>query len=160
MRRTSTESVLAIAAEGRNGYRLDDQIGHLLRRAYQAASANLSARLEPHGLTPMQFAVLARLHERAPVSQNLLGRLVAMEPANIRDVVMRLKKRGLVRAARDGGDRRLILLSLSAAGAALVDKLLPLSRDSTAATLRPLNVREGELLRDLLRRIAGTGSAG
>jgi len=156
----SIDAAAAFAPAGRDDYRLDDQIGHLLRRAYQAASANLMARLEPHGLTPMQFAVLARLYERAPVSQNLLGRLVAMEPPNIRDVVMRLKKRGLVRAARDGGDRRLILLSLSAAGAALVEKLLPLSRDSTAATLQPLNAREGELLRDLLRRIAGAGSTG
>jgi DNA-binding MarR family transcriptional regulator len=146
---------MTLAAEARRDeYHLDDQIGHLLRRAYQVASANLTARLERHRLTPMQFAVLARLRERAPVSQNLLGRLVAMEPANIRDVVLRLKKRGLIRAERDGGDRRLILLSLSAAGAALVETLLPLSRESTAATLRPLNPHEGELLRDLLRRIA------
>jgi DNA-binding MarR family transcriptional regulator len=154
MPRTST-SAPAVAGPGRRDeYRLDDQIGHLLRRAYQAASANLTTRLERHALTPMQFAVLARLRERAPVSQNLLGRLVAMEPANIRDVILRLKKRGLVRAERDGADRRLILLSLSTAGAALVETLLPLSRESTAATLRPLNAREGEMLRDLLRRVA------
>jgi DNA-binding MarR family transcriptional regulator len=154
MPRTST-SALAAAVQGRrNDYRLDDQIGHLLRRAYLVASANLTARLERHALTPMQFAVLARLRERAPVSQNLLGRLVAMEPANIRDVVLRLKKRGLVHAERDSADRRLILLSLSTAGAALVETLLPLSRESTAATLRPLNAREGEVLRDLLRRVA------
>lgn len=154
MPRTSTELRAPAGAAAYDDYRLDDQIGHLLRRAYQVASANLTARLERHGLTPMQFAVLARLHERAPVSQNLLGRLVAMEPANIRDVVLRLKKRGLIRAERDRGDRRLILLSLTDPGEGLVDKLIPLSRDSTAATLKPLNARESALLRDLLRRIA------
>lgn len=153
MRRTSTEALSVATETARDDYRLDDQIGHLLRRAYQVAGANLAARLERHALTPMQFAVLARLRERAPVSQNLLGRLVAMEPANIRDVVLRLKKRGLVRAERDRGDRRLILLSLTPAGAALVATLLPLSRESTAATLRPLHAREAELLRDLLRRV-------
>jgi DNA-binding MarR family transcriptional regulator len=154
MPRTSTSALAVAGTIRRDDYRLDDQIGHLLRRAYQVASANLTARLERHVLTPMQFAVLARLRERAPVSQNLLGRLVAMEPANIREVILRLKKRGLVRAERDGADRRLILLSLSSAGAALVETLLPLSRASTAATLRPLNAREGEMLHDLLRRVA------
>ena len=158
MRRTSID---VPPAGGRaDGYRLDDQVGHLLRRAYQVASANLASRLERYRLTPMQFAVLARLRERAPLSQNLLGRLVAMEPANIRDVVVRLKRRGLVRTGRDGADRRLILVTLSTAGAALADKLLPLSRASTAATLRPLSAREATLLRGFLQRIAAAeGSA-
>lgn len=154
MPRTSTDLRALAGAAARDDYRLDDQIGHLLRRAYQVASANLTARLERHGLTPMQFAVLARLRERSPVSQNLLGRLVAMEPANIREMVMRLKKRGLIRAERDRADRRLILLSLTEAGAGLMERMIPLSLESTAATLRSLNARESELLRDLLRRIA------
>ena len=44
-------------------YRLDDQIGHLLRRASQQASANLAERLTDHGLTTAQYVVLARLAE-------------------------------------------------------------------------------------------------
>src|SRR4051794_26872747 len=77
-------------------YTLDDQIGFLLRRAYQRASSNLVERIGTYDLTAPQFATLARLYERGLLSQNLLGRLVAMEPANIRDVVRRLKKRRLV----------------------------------------------------------------
>ncbi len=145
MPRTSTEPA---------PYNLDDQVGHLLRRAYQRASANLSARLQAYDLTPTQFAVLARLREQGPVSQNRLGRMVAMEPPNIRDVVLRLRKRGLLRTTRDAGDRRLSLIGLSAAGQQLVEGLLPLSEVSSAATLEPLNIRERTVLLDLLRRIA------
>ncbi len=136
-------------------YRLDDQVGFLLRRAYQRASANLVEQIGTYDLTPPQFATLARLHERGKVSQNLLGRLVAMEPANIRDVVLRLKKRRLVTTERDRTDARLILVGLSAAGAALVRDLLPVEMQCTSKTLAPLREGERKLLYDLLRRLAG-----
>ena len=97
-------------------YKLDDQVGFLLRRAYQRASANLIAEIGTFDLTPPQFATLARLCERGKVSQNLLGRLVAMEPANIRDVVVRLRKRSLVTTERDPTDGRQVLVSLTATG--------------------------------------------
>src|SRR3977135_1019768 len=94
MPKTSTR--IAVAAERlQPAYRLEDQVGFLLRRAYQRASSNLIDRIGPYDLTAPQFATLARLYERGTLSQNLLGRLVAMEPANIRDVVLRLKKRRL-----------------------------------------------------------------
>ena len=86
----------------------------------------LVSRITEYNLTPPQFSVLARLYERGSVSQNLLGRLVAMEPPNIRDVVLRLKKRRLIRAERDALDGRLILLSLTSIGVSLVETLLPL----------------------------------
>jgi DNA-binding MarR family transcriptional regulator len=153
MRRTSTKPVLIFGKRAAK-YRLDDKIGFLLRRAYQRASANLVSRIAGYNLTPQQFSVLARLCERGPVSQNLLGRLVAMEPANIRDVVQRLKKRRLIRADRDAKDGRLILLSLTSTGGSLIETLLPLQSASTAASLAPLQPSERELLIRLLRRFA------
>lgn len=148
MPRTSTRPALATPA-----YSLDEQIGFMLRRAYQRASANLVARIGNFDLTIPQFSVLARLHERQCVSQNLLGRLVAMEPANIRDVVLRLKKRRLIRTERDPEDGRLILLRLTPAGVALIESLLPLSTASTAASLAPLRLEEQATLFSLLQRI-------
>ena len=135
-------------------YRLEDQVGFLLRRAYQRAAANLTEKIGDFDLTPPQFATLARLHERGPVSQNQLGRLVAMEPANIRDVVQRLRKRGLLATERDTGDGRLLLVRLTPAGAALVRRLKPVEVACTARTLAPLNPAERRVLYDLLRRLA------
>jgi MarR family transcriptional regulator, lower aerobic nicotinate degradation pathway regulator len=153
MPRTSTK-LSATAGRHEAAYRLDDQVGFLLRRAYQRASANLVDRIGIHDLTAPQFATLARLHERGKVSQNLLGRLVAMEPANIRDVVQRLKKRRLVTTERDPTDGRLILVSLSSTGQSLIRDLLPVEIDCTAKTLAPLERDERKLLYDLLRRLA------
>ena len=133
---------------------LDNQAGFLLRRAYQRASANLVDAISAYDLTAPQFAVLSRLHERGAVSQNLLGRLVAMEPANIRDVVLRLRARGLVSTSSHPTDGRLIVVELTPAGSALVQQLLPIEAVCTARTLAPLDAREVAQLHDFLRRIA------
>jgi MarR family transcriptional regulator, lower aerobic nicotinate degradation pathway regulator len=134
-------------------YRLDDQVGFLLRRAYQRASANLAERIGTHDLTPPQFATLARLYERGKVSQNLLGRLVVMEPANIRDVVQRLKKRRLVATERDPDDGRQVLVRLTPAGQSLIKELIPVEVACTAQTLAPLNQAERKLLYGLLHKL-------
>src|ERR1700704_6608195 len=120
MQKTSTKA--AATRRVQPTYRLEDQVGFLLRRAYQRASSNLIERIGPYDLTAPQFATLARLYERGTLSQNLLGRLVAMEPANIRDVVLRLKKRRLVSTGRDPSDARLLLVSLTSSGMSLVEQ--------------------------------------
>ena len=153
MPRTSIKAAVA-SKRLEPAYRLEDQVGFLLRRASQRASSNLVDRIGPHDLTAPQFATLARLYERGTLSQNLLGRLVAMEPANIRDVVLRLKKRRLVMTRRDPGDGRLILVSLTPSGMSLVEELLPIEMECTAKTLAALNANERRLLYELLGRLA------
>ncbi|MBR0871369.1 MarR family transcriptional regulator [Bradyrhizobium tropiciagri] len=153
MPRTSTKAAAPVRRLAQD-YRLEDQVGFLLRRAYQRASSNLVERIGAHDLTAPQFATLARLYERGALSQNLLGRLVAMEPANIRDVVLRLKKRRLVTTGRDPTDRRLILIDLTAAGVALVEQLIPIEIACTAKTLARLDATQKRQLYDLLGRLA------
>src|SRR5260370_41813154 len=153
MQRTSTKPAAAAPVE--RASRLEDQVGFLLRRAHLRASSNLAARIGSYDLTAPQFATLARLYERGTLSQNLLGRLVAMEPANIRDVVLRLKKRRLVTSRRDPDDARLNLVSLTPSGRSLIEELIPIEVECTALTLAPLNAKEKQILYDLLERLAG-----
>ena len=134
--------------------RVTDQIGFLLRLASQRATANLVARISKYDVTVGQANVLARLHEHGGVSQNRLGRMVAMEPPNVRDVVRRLESRKLITQSPDLEDKRLIVFRLTDAGRSLIQKLIPLSKEGLADTLAPLSAREREVLRRLLRRIA------
>ena len=149
---TTTEPPPGGDAES-DDYRLDDQIGHLLRRASQQANANLAERLADHGLTTAQYVVLARLAETGAASQNQLGRLVAMEPANIHGIVGRLAERGLVTTATDAADRRRLLVSLTGPGAQLIEQVRPMAAAATAATLAPLAAAERATLIALLRRL-------
>jgi MarR family transcriptional regulator, lower aerobic nicotinate degradation pathway regulator len=134
-------------------FRLDDQIGHLLRQAYRTASAHLAQRLAAHNLKPQQFATLARLRELGATSQNFLGEAVGMERANIHAMVERLRKKGLVDTRADPGDARRRLVELTGDGRTLVETLIPLDLESTEDALAPLNENERKTLYRLLRQL-------
>lgn len=132
-------------------YVLEEQVGHLLRRAHQRASAIFAGIIAEHRLTPTQFAALVKIGDEAAVSQNHLGRLTAMDPATMQGVVRRLTARGLVARGADPGDRRRSILRLTAAGETAVAATVERGRRVTAETLAPLNGRE----RDRFLRLLG-----
>lgn len=132
-------------------YRLDDQVGYLLRLASQRHTAIFSEA--GTGLTPTQFAAIMRLAEAGPCSQNQLGRLAAMDISTIKGVVDRLRAKGLVESAPSEADRRRSVVSLTEAGAAAVAALQEEGRAITEATLFPLGTQEREALIRLLGKI-------
>ncbi|MBN9038391.1 MAG: MarR family transcriptional regulator [Rhizobiales bacterium] len=145
------DSALRLVAGEADGYRLDEQVGYLLRKANQRHLA-IFAKAIPD-LTPPQFAALARLAEIGQASQNQLGQSIAMDAATIKGVIDRLKARGLVELSNHGSDRRRRVVSLTAAGRATVEALLPLGGAVSDETLAPLNPREAATLLKLLARL-------
>ena len=133
-------------------YRLQDQIGFILRKAHQRHVAIFASRIGD--LTPPQFAALAKLHDIGEISQNQLGALVAMDAATIKGVIDRLKARGLVEIAPDKADKRRLLVRLTQDGRTAIERLIPLAQDITTETLTPLSAREAATLLKLLARIA------
>lgn len=146
---------VAARAAAVDNYVLEDQVGHLLRRAHQRATAIFLAELgEAHQITPTQFAALVKLRDAGEPSQNELGRLTAMDPATIQGVIRRLVARRLVERSGDPGDRRRARLRLTAQGRALVKRLVPLGVHVSARTLRPLAASERSVFLRLLSRLA------
>jgi DNA-binding MarR family transcriptional regulator len=138
--------------DARGRYRLEEQIGHILRRAHQRHLSIFAARIAD--LTPPQFAALAKLRDVGETSQSQLGALIAMDAATIKGVIDRLKARGLVDLGKDDGDKRRLMVSLTQEGRRAVDDLLPAARRISDETLAPLSPREAETLVKLLGRIA------
>jgi DNA-binding MarR family transcriptional regulator len=136
-----------------DAYRLEEQIGYLIRRAHQRASSIFDAVMADFDVTPVQFAALAKLHDLGPTSQNLLGRMVGIDPATMFGVAGRLAKRGFVRATPDPADARLVLLDLTDAGRVVVEGMKGLGAEVTARTLEPLTPDEAAELRRLLAKI-------
>lgn len=134
------------------GYRLDDQVGFVLRQVQQR-HALIFASSFGDDLTPMQWAALAKLAEIGECSQNQLGRLVAMDAATIKGVVDRLIRRGLTETRADPGDRRRLLLRLTPAGTDLYAAGATKAARVTDETLEPLDAGESEQLVALLRRL-------
>jgi DNA-binding MarR family transcriptional regulator len=139
-------------AEPSPDYVLDSQVGFLMRVAMQRhTSIFMSNMIED--LTQTQFAVLAKLHEVGPSSQNHLGRLVFLDAATIKGVVDRLGLRGFITTGSDPTDRRRRAVSLTEKGARVVDAAIRVAAEVSAKTLRPLTAEEQRTLTRLLKKI-------
>ncbi len=128
-------------------YILDEQVGFILRQVSQR-HATLFAGLMGSGITPTQWAALAKLYEVGPTSQNLLGRMTAMDVATIKGVVDRLRKRGLICVSADEDDARRRLVALTGKGRDLLDSKFAVAQAISKDTLAPLDGGEqAEFLR-------------
>src|SRR5476649_3038396 len=131
-------------------YRIEEQIGYLLRRAHQRASSIFQMTVGDPNITPTQYSSMVKLNEYTELSQNLLGRLVGMDKATMQGVVRRLKERRLVDSRPDPGDARRTLLSLTIDGQRTVNKLLMNGPAVSRETLKPLSGPEQRQLIELL----------
>jgi len=138
----------------RDNYVLERQAGHLLRRAHQRHSSIFQESIGDEQLTPLQFAALVKLRDVAEVSQNLLGRLTAMDAATMQGVIKRLGGRNLILRRPDPDDRRRLILSLSEEGRALINHLLSNGGKITERTLAPLSQEEQKVFLQLLTKLA------
>jgi len=135
------------------GYAVEDQAGFLIRRAHQRHAAIFQDGMAALDLTPTQFTALIKVVELGRVTQNLLGRLTAMDPATIQGVVRRLTARALVQRMPDPMDRRTAVLVATESGVALAAEAVAAARRITEATLAPLAPEEREQFVSLLRRL-------
>jgi DNA-binding MarR family transcriptional regulator len=138
---------------GEPTYPLEQQVGFVLRRAHQRATDTFNTVMAGFAITPRQFAVLAKLHDLGPTSQNQLGRLVAMDPATMFGVAGRLAKRGLIKPAVDAHDARLVVLELTVEGRRVVEAMKARGTEVSRRILEPLTAKEAETFLRLLAKI-------
>jgi len=134
-------------------YRLESQVGHILRRVSQRARKNMLDRISEFGLTPMQTAAMTALFENGQTSQNRLGRLIGMEPSNVPGLVHRLRKKGLLELGRDAKNPRQYVLKLTPAGTTIVKKIIPHGHAATQRTLAPLTAEEKKTFLRILKKL-------
>jgi DNA-binding MarR family transcriptional regulator len=136
-----------------DSYRLEDQVGYWLRRAYQRHMAIFASVMSDLDLTSMQFAALVKLHELKAVSQTELGRLTGMDRATISGVVARLKRRDLVLYKPDPLDKRSRIIALTPAGECLLADAIQRIGRVTEQTLEPIDPAARESLRAILQKM-------
>jgi len=140
-------------AEPRSDSFIENQIGHLLRRAYALARKNSAASLAALGeISPVQASALATLLGGA-VTQAELGRRIGMESANTHTLIKRMVAMGLIRTRPDAANRRLSLVEHTAEGRRLALQLEDVLAGAASATLAPLSTEERTSLIALLKRL-------
>ncbi|MCP4997961.1 MAG: winged helix-turn-helix transcriptional regulator [Hyphomicrobiales bacterium] len=132
-------------------YVLDVQVGFLLRRAAQRHLAIFFEHLPD--MTSTQFAALAKLCEVGRISQNELGRRIAMDAATVKGVVDRLRARGFAETKKDPEDQRRLLVSPTGDGQMAFENYRGAAVKITRETLAPLNEDESEALLKLLSKL-------
>ena len=134
-------------------YKLEKQIGYLLRLAYQRHSV-IFQHHTLLDLTPTQFSALVRINEEQSCSQNLLGRKISVDVATSKGVVDRLYKRGLIDLKPDPEDKRRTLISLKPKTKNMMNELHAAGEKISDETLRQLTASEQERLIQLLTKIS------
>lgn len=132
---------------------VDEQVGFLLRRAHHRHSALFQGGIGEAALTPTQFVALMKVVEQGSVTQNLLGRQAAMDPATTQGVIRRLLARGLLERRCDPADRRTAVLAPTASGRDVAARAVACACRITEATLAPLDADERRSFLSLLRRL-------
>jgi DNA-binding MarR family transcriptional regulator len=121
-----------------------------LRRIVHALHIGTSASERAIGLSGAQLFVLRQLHTESEQSLGDLARRTRTTPSSVSEVVSRLVKRGLVARESSARDRRRAVLTLTAAGAALVRSAPETVQDRLVAGFGRLDRASQRVLADAI----------
>ena len=140
-------------------YVFSEQIGYLMRRAYQRHLAIFQQHACDPQLTAVQLSTLCALRDNGPSSQTELVRVTGVDQATIRGIIDRLKARGLLKLSPGKDDGRKVIAELTPQGAALIAEMVPHAHAITERTLDRLNPAERVALLFLLRKLIDSDEA-
>jgi DNA-binding MarR family transcriptional regulator len=132
---------------------LSARTSYLLGRAAARLHALGDRDLEPLGITPREYTVLAVLADRSPLSQTQVAEILGVDRTTILKLGASLERKGLVVRERDAGDARAYAVALTPAGDRLRAAAFELLLACEAQFLTPLSRNERKQLHDLLARI-------
>ena len=101
---------------GQADSRLRRYLGYNMKRAYYEIQTELSQALKPLGLKVGSFAVLSAIVDSPGLKQSALAQALAIEQANLVQLVDEFEARGLVKRERASTDRRAYALFASRDG--------------------------------------------
>lgn len=127
-----------------------------LIRTGSLVGSKLAAALRPHGLTEASFNVLMILEgsERA-LCPHEIGERRLVTRGTVTGVLDSLERNDLVRRMPHPEDRRSLLIELTPAGRALLERALPDVRAAEREVMGGLEADEREALQALLRKAGG-----
>ena len=138
-----------------NDYRFTEQIGHLLRRAYQRHMAIFKETVPDSQLTASQFVVLCSIRDLGGGEGIDVVAATAIDEPSVRGIIERLKWRNLVAVSHEPGDARHMSVTLTQEGTELVEQTVPFALEISELTFGELDRSERSTLLALLRRISG-----
>lgn len=95
---------------------------YLIKRLEVASRVLLETELRDLDLTPSQYTTLSMLATTSEASSSDLARRVLVTPQSMSEMIMSLDRKGLIKKKESETNRRVLGISLSPAGRALLEK--------------------------------------
>lgn len=132
---------------------LSARTSYLLGRAAVRLQALGLADLEPLGITPREYSVLAVVADRSPLSQTTVAEILGLDRTTILKLGASLERHGLLVRQRDPDDKRAYAVALTPAGDRLRAQAFELLLDCERRFLVPLSRSEQKQLHQYLTKL-------
>ena len=143
--------------EGKRGPQ--GHLGYLVRQASVAVRAAMEKVLADVAITPPQFSVLTMIVSYPGVSGADLARLTFLTPQTINVIVRNLEKMGAIRKSADAGHGRILRLTATARGVALLRRCRGRVQEVEERLGRLAGREEERVVRQWLAAVAETLAA-
>jgi DNA-binding MarR family transcriptional regulator len=135
---------------------LSDYLPYLVNRVGTIIADQFGAEaLAPHRLSIAMWRVMAALAAKGSQRQIDIVDLTSIEASTLSRLVSRLVRMGLVLRTRAANSNREVAVKLSAKGAALVSRLIPIALAYEQVAIAGLSREETLVLKRCLRRVYG-----
>jgi MarR family 2-MHQ and catechol resistance regulon transcriptional repressor len=131
-----------------------------LLRAANAARTHASRQLEGTGLTLTQFAVLEALYHLGPLSLSDIAQKILTTGGNLTMVVGNLEKQGLANRQKSPQDHRVLIVSLTPRGKALIHRIFPAHAAALTEFMSALTPAQQKQFSELCRQLGKEAIAG
>ena len=127
--------------------------GYLFRRMQQIAVSIFVEECRAFDLTPVQYAALIAIHTHPGIDATRLSAVFAFDRSTLGNVIERLEAKKLIERKPSGADKRVKLLYLTKAGAALLRDIVASVDRAQARMLQPLRPADRKALMALLSQL-------
>lgn len=134
-------------------FHLRDSVGYLLKRSQRLMQERIEGLFEQQGFTLQQWVVLMYLRDGLAVTVADMCRSLSHDSGAMTRLVDQLESRKLIERRRSADDRRVVELSLTDAGAEVLDTMVPTACDLLNTAMDGFSREEVKLLQSMLRRL-------
>src|ERR1700750_42587 len=134
--------------------------GYLFRRMQQIAVAIFVEECRAFELTPVQYAALIAIHTHPGIDATRLSAVIAFDRSALGSVIERLEPKKLIDRRPSDEDKRVKLLYLTKAGAAILREIMPSVEKAQARMLQPLKAADRKVLLALLTQLVDLNNEG
>ena len=150
---------MAAPSAGRRGgrsrrFRLEDHLFFYFSQILSRRTRQINRDLAALSLDYGRWRVMAVLHDQGACTMGRLADLSSVERTTLTRTVAQMEAEGLLSRQTGPGDRRRVSLALTAPGADLFARILPIVLARTARALTGFSAEEALALREMLRRMA------